>query len=306
LHIITQENLLLLFGTSILFFTLSLGLYRNPILIAITNGKVPISPYEMIKLPFVLLIQSIRHGRNRAILILSLFVTISILMGLFLLRFNFPIIYAVLGFFPLTIVIFTCLYSFIWLVSILLTRIIDVGNSKFNVIFVLITMELLILTLEIVTNPDGWMDTSTFVVGCFNLFCCYVMTCSAMRTVLVETTLHQATFTLRNLWKVALTLMLEFFSELTYAAYLGACYYPDAFNKPVNLFDVFYYIIITFGTVGYGDVYPTCNFTKIIAISTTFTSIVCIGIMFSSFLSASTNMEIQKRKKAVKPRPTRK
>lgn len=69
-----------------------------------------------------------------------------------------------------------------------------------------------------------------------------------------------------------------FLSTLTLFCYIGSIYDVDAYsiNNP-NIFDLFYYIIITFGTIDYGDIYPTCYYTKAIAILIVFTSISCIS-----------------------------
>ena len=94
------------------------------------------------------------------------------------------------------------------------------------------------------------------------------------------------TFTHHNLWKVALTLCTEFLLELTFLCYSGACYFEHAYNIPITLFDAFYFVTISFGTIGYGDIIPLCTFSKAVSILITFTSITCIGVMLSSFLSA--------------------
>ena len=74
---------------------------------------------------------------------------------------------------------------------------------------------------------------------------------------------------------------MEFVVELTFFCYLGSLYFPDAYSTQVNLFDLFYYTVITFGTVGYGDIIPTTIYTKLMAMVTTITSIACIGIMLT-------------------------
>ena len=106
----------------------------------------------------------------------------------------------------------------------------------------------------------------------------------------LKETLHQTTtFTHHNLWKVALTLCTEFLLELTFFCYSGACYFEQAYNVPLTLFDAFYFVTISFGTIGYGDIVPECSFSKAISILITFTSITCIGVMLSSFLSAASD-----------------
>lgn len=71
--------------------------------------------------------------------------------------------------------------------------------------------------------------------------------------------------------------------------YLATCLinqaFPEAFsNNPTN-FDLFYYTIITFTTIGYGDIIPLNNPAKIMSMIISFSSVVCITIFLSTVLS---------------------
>ncbi|MDZ4994713.1 two pore domain potassium channel family protein [Clostridium perfringens] len=60
---------------------------------------------------------------------------------------------------------------------------------------------------------------------------------------------------------------------------------PDAFTNAQGKFDLFYYTIITFATIGYGDIVPNTFLAKIISILISVTSVVCISVFLSSILS---------------------
>ncbi|MGL5695289.1 MAG: potassium channel family protein, partial [Peptostreptococcaceae bacterium] len=71
--------------------------------------------------------------------------------------------------------------------------------------------------------------------------------------------------------------------------YLANCLINQVFvesfsNEPTN-FDLFYYTIITFTTIGYGDITPLSIPAKIMSIITALTSGVCVTIFLSTVLS---------------------
>ena len=231
---------------------------------------------------------AIEHNRHRFIILLTIFVIFSLILCFLFLQFNFSYKDAIIWFLPMAAVTILMIYYLTWFTSMVMTRLIDVGNTKFNSIFSLTLFELFVVFVGFQINEGDVIATSTFVLCLVNLILCYSLTCVAMRMVLRETTVMRTTcFTHRNLWKVAITLLMEFVVELTFFCYLGSLYFPDAYSTQVNLFDLFYYTVITFGTVGYGDIIPTTIYTKLMAMVTTITSIACIGIMLSSFLSVS-------------------
>jgi hypothetical protein len=292
-----MEDTFLLFGTFIICFALSLGLYRNPLLRAISSGeRLPESFFSTLRRPFAVFSLAIRTKQHHFLRVFWVFAIFILTLTFLYLRFNFSIFSALAWFFPITFAIILITYYIMWFTTLIVTRIIDVGNPKFNVIFAVVFFDLLFIFIEYLLHTDPDMHYTTFALIFINLCIGYFLTGMAMKMVLNEITVLQTlTFSHHNLWKVALTLLIEFLVELTFFAYLGVCFFDDPFNQPVNLFDVFYYTVITFGTVGYGDIYPTIIYTKITAILTTFTSITCIGIMLSSFLSAAP--ATKKRKK---------
>lgn len=60
---------------------------------------------------------------------------------------------------------------------------------------------------------------------------------------------------------------------------------PSSFSNINGLFSMFYYTIITFSTIGYGDIVPLTIAARTIAIIISITSIICITIFLSSVLS---------------------
>ena len=74
--------------------------------------------------------------------------------------------------------------------------------------------------------------------------------------------------------------------------YKGAYYSTiDQFN--VSLFDLFYYTIISFTTIGSGDIIPVRTESKLMAIIISLTSVMCLGIFVSSLLSLKDRLRDQ-------------
>ena len=71
--------------------------------------------------------------------------------------------------------------------------------------------------------------------------------------------------------------------------YLGVCFInngsKNAYTNNPTYYDLFYYTIITFATIGYGDICPVSTIAKFMSIVISLTSIICLTIFISSMLS---------------------
>ena len=61
--------------------------------------------------------------------------------------------------------------------------------------------------------------------------------------------------------------------------------YPSAFTNNPTRFDLFYYTIITFTTISYGDIVPVGVPAKIISMIIAITSVICLTIFLSTVMS---------------------
>ena len=287
-----HDNLLLLLGTFLALFATSLKFYKNPVIASFGDYKRHHNLISFLKQPQTVWILAIRHHRRAFLFLSTIFFLLLFVASFILFNVTLPAPRSLVFALPSAILIFYLLYELLWLCTFLLHYLIDVGNAKFNLIFSLNTIQLLLIYFSL--PKDGQISGFTFILAFINLALCYLLTASALKMVLNNILRHMPAFTHHNLWKVALTLLVEFFCELTMLCYIGSCYFPAAYNIPVSLFDTFYFVVITFGTIGYGDITPTCVYTRCISILITFTSIACISIMLSSFLSVSKNDKINK------------
>ena len=71
--------------------------------------------------------------------------------------------------------------------------------------------------------------------------------------------------------------------------YLGVCLVnvlqEAAYSNNPTFFDLFYYTIVTFTTIGFGDIIPLTALAKFMAVVISVTSIVCLTIFLGSILS---------------------
>lgn len=71
--------------------------------------------------------------------------------------------------------------------------------------------------------------------------------------------------------------------------YLGVCFInngsENAYTNNPTYYDLFYYTIITFVTIGYGDICPVSTIAKFMSIVISLTSVICLTIFISSMLS---------------------
>ena len=70
---------------------------------------------------------------------------------------------------------------------------------------------------------------------------------------------------------------------------LAVCFVSNssvgAYSNNPSYFDLFYYTVITFATIGYGDISPVSTGAKLMAVIISITSILCLTIFLSSVMS---------------------
>ena len=99
---------------------------------------------------------------------------------------------------------------------------------------------------------------------------------------------------LKNMWSG--TIMVIFFIIIN--LFLGVltiynidsnAYFCTINSNQIDVLDLVYYTIVTFTTIGYGDIVPNALESKVMAIIISFTSVICLIIFISSMLSAGSN-----------------
>lgn len=60
---------------------------------------------------------------------------------------------------------------------------------------------------------------------------------------------------------------------------------PSSFSSCPGVFDLFYYTIVTFTTIGFGDIVPLTNAAKVMAVLISLSSILCLSVFVGSIYS---------------------
>lgn len=263
---------------------------KSTAVLNITQGVMPKNLKQVFVSPFKSALSICRHkGILRRIFLLLLTLLFAVISFLRLSYSPLPVWAALLLFLPITLLAVIVFYYCLWIVSILIRKFINVRNIRLNGVFSLIGVLLLLILLAFYVSGETVTSNITFFLIVANLLFCYLLTAISLKQLLKISLEKTSALSLRNMWKVALMEIFFFLVILTMLSFAAYLHYPNAyqFNGSFDLFDAFYHIVITFGTVGYGDITPTCTFTKFVSILTVFTSIICITILLSSMMSLS-------------------
>lgn len=126
------------------------------------------------------------------------------------------------------------------------------------------------------------------------LIICYCLNLRVLFTLMikpynVKSTIEESTSFSRIIMASVLLLFM-----LVLNLFLGACVVnalsPEAYTNVNGNFDLFYYTIITFTTIGYGDIYPLTIGGKVLATIISITSVICLTVFISSILSYKDNL----------------
>ena len=192
-----------------------------------------------------------------------------------------PLFACVLSAFISAMLVFV-LFEVTFIVSLLLRKVINVNSPSLNVMFSSVIFIVIFFCFYTVITRSTGVNLYRFVMleGC--LVCCYIMMLFILLLVLKEATSVDSRITFRNMWKSAFLTIVLFLFVLTLMSFCCAVYDENAFaGTEIGFFDMFYYTVITFATVGYGDIVPISVPAKAVSVLTVFTSILCITILLS-------------------------
>lgn len=177
-----------------------------------------------------------------------------------------------------------------WQLIRLLCRIVRslvaLDSPKFNIMFSIAIVNLLIVYLSIIPHSENFGGTFTFCLGVYNLIFGYVTTMALLLMLLKDANSSEGKLTYKNLWKATILIIIMFVLTLTAFSYIGVLHFATGFNvSELSYFDILYYTVVTFATAGYGDIVPVNMYNKAITILTLSTSVVTITVLLSTMLS---------------------
>lgn len=183
------------------------------------------------------------------------------------------IIYFVLGYLLLSI---TRIYEYLYKI--------EDKNTKADLLisYFIISMYMTILIIF----PEEFGEN--YMIGLIGVSISYLLTLKVLISIIKSPHIIKLK---GNIWEVSelavITVIILVLIILSLS--LGVCFvsnieYGSYTNNP-TYFDLFYYTVITFATVGYGDISPVTRSAKVMAIIISFTSILCITIFLSFVLS---------------------
>lgn len=250
-----RQNSALLLAAMVLLFFLLFARYHARLYLRLARRRLQRTAAGVLVRPFLLFRLAFRRtpfflallfGAVTAGLGVSFFSALSLL---------FPLHLAAVLFLPLAFLCILLLYYLFWGEAQVLRRLFDVGDDRLDALFAFLFMKILLCYGGYPEGARGLAGQMAFALSLFTLGSCYVLTAGAMRMILHSILAHTAVFTHRNLWKVALLLIAAFLGILTLLCRSGVM------ADPVSVY------------------------AKGMAILIIFTSIACLSIMVSSFLS---------------------
>ncbi|MGL5755783.1 MAG: potassium channel family protein, partial [Paraclostridium sp.] len=131
--------------------------------------------------------------------------------------------------------------------------------------------------------------TSNIVLGLIGMVVCYYLNIKTLITIIANPHNVRSIKNEKNGYSRIIIASILILIMLIINLYLIVCLVNGleigAFANAKDNFDLFYYTVITFTTIGYGDIIPITILAKITSMLISITSVVCLSVFLSSILS---------------------
>lgn len=136
--------------------------------------------------------------------------------------------------------------------------------------------------------PDQFKESA--IIGIIGVIICYYLNIKVLLTLMrkphnIKSEKEEKANFARVLIAAILVLVMLVINMYLAVCFVNAISDGTAYLNATGNFDLFYYTIITFVTIGYGDIVPVTTSAKVVAIVISITSVVCLTVFLSSILS---------------------
>ncbi|GAA0776993.1 hypothetical protein GCM10008908_31370 [Clostridium subterminale] len=136
--------------------------------------------------------------------------------------------------------------------------------------------------------PDQFKESA--IIGIIGVIICYYLNIKVLLTLMrkphnIKSEKEEKTNFARVLIAAILVLAMLVMNLYLAVCFVNAIADGTAYLNATGSFDLFYYTIITFVTIGYGDIVPVTTSAKVVAIVISITSVICLTVFLSSILS---------------------
>lgn len=199
-----------------------------------------------------------------------------------------PLWMVIVLFLPVALLFLILFYIALILLTKLLRKLVNCGNRQATLCLSFCAIQLVLLFVSEYQNFMLLQTAIGFWLMVANLLFCYTILVRILLLILEESAKQTTDLTLKNIWKLAFLEILFFLLILTMLSYAAWLNSATSYQTPDGNFGfgaAFYHVVVTFGTVGYGDIVPISWFARAVSVLTVFTSIGCLTIMISSVMS---------------------
>jgi hypothetical protein len=192
------------------------------------------------------------------------------------------IIFRLLLSFISALIFLLLLYAFYFIMIVIIKEIIYMRDKTINYILVFSFVTSVLLFVQINTNsieyPKGfiWSSIVLYLVNLFGIG-------------RIIWTIFRKEVPVKSIWSIAVTNISFVIIALSNIVYVIQMIYPTAcYSRPLNSWgDALYFVVISFFTVGYGDLYPVFQTTKILSMVIIITGFTFTAVFVSAALSAT-------------------
>ena len=140
----------------------------------------------------------------------------------------------------------------------------------------------------LIVFPDQFKKNA--IIGIIGVIICYYLNIKVLLTLMrkphnIKSEKEEKTNFARVLVAAILVLVMLVMNLYLAVCFVNAIADGAAYLNATGNFDLFYYTIITFVTIGYGDIVPVTTSAKVVAIVISITSVICLTVFLSSILS---------------------